>query len=151
MPPLLHIHETCLYADDLAAMVRFYTAVLGLRKVSDMAMRGITLRVDAKSVLLIFNPNETRQPHAQVPAHGAIGPGHCAFSIPPVSLVEWRAHLSKCNVSIEREVTWESGATSLYVRDPAENSIELIVGELWPADPRPVPRPAPPAGPTPAE
>ncbi len=133
MPPLLAVHETCLYADDLAAMERFYTTVLGLRKVSDMATRGITLRVDAKSVLLIFDPNETTQPHAQVPSHGAIGAGHCAFSIPPDSLAEWRAHLSKCNVAIEREVTWGSGAMSLYFRDPAGNSIELIAGELWPA------------------
>ncbi len=132
MPPLLHIHETCLYAADLAAMERFYTAVLGLRKVSEMATRGITLRVDAKSVLLIFNPNETAQMHAQVPSHGAIGPGHCAFSIPPNSLAEWRTHLANCRVAIEREVAWESGAISLYVRDPAGNSIELIAGELWP-------------------
>ncbi|MEK6644433.1 MAG: VOC family protein [Planctomycetota bacterium] len=132
MPPLLHIHETCLYADDLAAMERFYTVVLGLRKVSEMATRGLTLRVDAKSVLLIFNPNETTQPHAQVPSHGAIGPGHCAFSIPPESLAEWRAHLANGRVPIEREVTWESGAISIYFRDPAGNSIELIAGELWP-------------------
>jgi catechol-2,3-dioxygenase len=132
MPPLLHIHETCLYADDLAAMERFYVAVLGLRKVSEMASRGLTLRVDARSVLLIFNPNETTQPHAQVPSHGAIGPGHCAFTISPESLGEWRAQLSKCNVPIEREVIWEFGAISLYVRDPAGNSIELIAGELWP-------------------
>ncbi|MBI5764103.1 MAG: VOC family protein [Planctomycetes bacterium] len=133
MPPLFAIHETCLYADDLAAMERFYSAVLGLRKVSEMATRGLTLRVDAKSVLLIFNPNETRQPHAQVPAHGAIGAGHCAFSIPPDSLDEWRAHLSGHNVPIERDVSWESGAISLYFRDPAGNSVELIAGELWPA------------------
>jgi catechol 2,3-dioxygenase-like lactoylglutathione lyase family enzyme len=32
MPPLLQIHETCLYAEDLGAMERFYTTVLGLRK-----------------------------------------------------------------------------------------------------------------------
>lgn len=132
MPPLLAVHETCLYAGDLAAMERFYVGILGLRKVSDMATRGITLRVDAKSVLLIFDPSETTQPHAQVPAHGAIGAGHCAFSISPDSLGEWRAHLSNCNVAIEREVTWGSGAMSLYFRDPAGNSIELIAGELWP-------------------
>jgi|CXWL01.1.fsa_nt_gi catechol 2,3-dioxygenase-like lactoylglutathione lyase family enzyme len=132
MPPLLHIHETCLYAEDLAAMVRFYTTVLGLRKVSEMAGRGFTLRVDDKSVLLIFNPEETKQPHPQVPRHGAVGPGHCAFTINRDDLYEWRNHFAAHGVYIEREVTWESGAKSVYFRDPAGNSIELIAGELWP-------------------
>ncbi len=132
MPPLLHIHETCLYAADLAAMERFYTQVLGLRKVSEMSPRGMTLRVNAQSVLLIFNPVLTKEPHPQVPPHGATGPGHCAFSIDPRDLDAWRNHLSTHGVSIEKKTTWETGATSLYFRDPANNSIELIAGDLWP-------------------
>lgn len=132
MPPLLRIHESCLYGDDLAAMERFYTAVLGLRKVSSMSPRGITLRVTDTSVLLIFNPAEAMKPHSEVPAHGAVGPGHCAFSINPSDLDAWKTHLASCNVPIERELTWPTGATSIYFRDPSQNSIELIAGELWP-------------------
>lgn len=132
MPPLLHIHETCLYAGDLAAMERFYAGVLGLRTVSDNAPRGITFRVNPHAVLLIFNPTLTQQPHPLVPAHGATGPGHCAFSIEPRDLDAWRAHLAACGVSIEREATWATGAVSIYFRDPAGNSIELIGGTLWP-------------------
>lgn len=140
MPPILHIHETCLYAEDLAAMERFYTVVLGLRKVSEMAGRGMTLRVNAASVLLIFDPRETAKPHPSVPAHGATGPGHCAFSIPTGSLAEWRVHLAKHGIAIERETKWppidgdepSTRAISIYCRDPAGNSVELIAGELWP-------------------
>lgn len=132
MPPLLHLHETCLYADDLPAVERFYAGVLGLRKVADNSPRGITFRVNPKSVLLIFTPALAQQPHPLVPAHGATGPGHCAFSIAPDTLDAWRSHLAACGVAIEREVNWESGAVSIYFRDPAGNSIELIAGRLWP-------------------
>lgn len=132
MPPLLRIHETCLYATDLAAMEQFYTQVLGLRKVSDAAPRMMTFRVSAQGVLLIFNPELTKEPHPLVPTHGAVGPGHCAFSIEPRDLDAWREHLSACNVPVEKEMTWETGAVSLYFRDPAGNSLELIAGELWP-------------------
>jgi len=143
MPPILQTYETTLYAEDLRAMERFYTDVLGLRKVSDSAPRGMAFRacplrrpalsrVSPQSVLLIFNPSLTRQPHPDVPSHGAIGPGHCAFSIAPDDLDAWRSHLAAHNVAIERETTWPTGAKSLYVRDPAGNSIELIAGNLWP-------------------
>lgn len=133
MPPLLHIHETCLYADDLAAMERFYTAVLGLRKVSDNAPRGMAFRVSPQSVLLVFNPALTKEPHPQVPTHGATGSGHCAFTVEPRELPAWRDHLAARNVPVEKETTWPTGAVSLYFRDPANNSVELIAGELWPA------------------
>ncbi len=133
MPPLLRIHETCLYAADLPAMERFYTTILGLRKVSEMSPRGLTLRVNAQSVLLIFNPELTKDPNPLVPTHGATGPGHCAFTIEPRDLDTWRKHLTDSSVPIEKETTWPTGAISLYVRDPANNSIELIAGELWPA------------------
>jgi catechol-2,3-dioxygenase len=133
MASLLRIHETCLYADDLGAMEQFYTGVLGLRKVSEMSPRGLTLRVNAQSVLLIFNPQQTKEPHPLVPSHGATGPGHCAFTIEPRDLDAWRKHLASSGKPIEKETTWETGAISLYFRDPAGNSIELIAGELWPS------------------
>ncbi|HUN81021.1 MAG TPA: VOC family protein [Phycisphaerae bacterium] len=127
------IHETCLYGPDLAAMERFYTNIIGLLKVSSMSPRGFTLRVNDSSVLLIFDPAESARPHSEVPAHGAIGPGHCGFSIDPADLAAWRSRLAQHNIPIEREITWPTGAISLYFRDPANNSIELIAGELWPA------------------
>lgn len=132
MLSVINIHETCLYGEDLAAMERFYVDVMGLRKVSEMSPRGLTLRVNENSVLLIFSPKEAAKPHSEVPAHGATGPGHCAFSINPVDLEEWKSRLASHGVSIEREITWPTGAKSIYFRDPAGNSIELVAGELWP-------------------
>ncbi|GMU34008.1 MAG: hypothetical protein HS101_18600 [Planctomycetia bacterium] len=49
-----------------------------------------------------------------------------------IDLDAWRTHLAAHAVPIERETTWPTGAKSLYFRDPAANSIELLAGNLWP-------------------
>ncbi|MCC6676885.1 MAG: VOC family protein [Phycisphaerales bacterium] len=133
MPRLTRIHETVLYGPDLDAMAAFYTGALGLRQVSRNADRGVVFRITADSVLIAFNPGETTKPHEVVPSHGATGPGHIAFTIPREDLDAWRDHLTGAGLAIEREVTWPTGARSLYVRDPAGNSVELLAGEVWPA------------------
>jgi hypothetical protein len=45
------------------------------------------------------------------------------------------AELRRRGVEIEREIAWDEGGRSLYVRDPDGNSVELIEGEAWPANP----------------
>jgi catechol 2,3-dioxygenase-like lactoylglutathione lyase family enzyme len=54
-----------------------------------------------------------------------------AFAVADVHLPAWRAHLAANGISIESEVTWPRGAQSLYVRDPAGNSVELASPRLW--------------------
>jgi hypothetical protein len=34
-------------------------------------------------------------------------------------------------VPIEREIEWDEGGTSIYVRDPAGNSVELAPPTIW--------------------
>jgi hypothetical protein len=34
-------------------------------------------------------------------------------------------------VEVEREIGWPDGSRSLYVRDPAGNSVELAPPSLW--------------------
>jgi hypothetical protein len=55
-----------------------------------------------------------------------------AFTIAPGSLGDWRAHLVAHDIPIEMEVPWPRGGRSLYIRDPANNSIEFIDGRVWP-------------------
>jgi catechol 2,3-dioxygenase-like lactoylglutathione lyase family enzyme len=43
----------------------------------------------------------------------------------------WRSHLQGRGIEIESEVHWPQGGTSLYVRDPAGNSIELATPIIW--------------------
>ena len=42
-----------------------------------------------------------------------------------------RKHLLDWNIPVDAEFDWPNGARSLYVRDPAGNSIEFSEGWLW--------------------
>ena len=128
----LHVYETVLYAPDLASVRPFYATVLGLTDISRNLPRGLAFRVDDRSILLIFNPALTRLHHDLVPSHGCDGGGHVAFRIERGTLEEWTIKLIAAGYPIEREVDWPTGARSIYVRDPAGNSVELVEGEIWP-------------------
>ncbi len=125
-----HLLETCIYGTDLAAMERFYADTLGLDKILAEYPRWVFFRVSEQSVLLIFNPQESRKVR-EVPSHGATGPGHLGFAIEEPDLDAWREALGARGVAVEQEVTWPNGARSLYFRDPAGNSVELITGNIW--------------------
>lgn len=122
--------ETSIYAEDLDAMEDFYSHVLNLTVIDREAGRHVFLSVGPASVLLIFRPETTRQGH-HLPAHGAIGAGHIALGVKAESLPLWRAHLVKNGIAIEKDQTWPLGGHSIYFRDPAGNSIELITPGVW--------------------
>jgi catechol 2,3-dioxygenase-like lactoylglutathione lyase family enzyme len=65
-----------------------------------------------------------------------MGPGHVAFAVEAGGLEAFVAELRRRGVEIEREIPWDEGGRSVYVRDPHGNSVELIEGEAWPANPR---------------
>ena len=67
-----------------------------------------------------------------MPSHGATGAGHVAFSVGDGELDAWREKLRARGVELEQEKTWPRGGRSIYVRDPAGNSVELVEGDLWP-------------------
>jgi catechol 2,3-dioxygenase-like lactoylglutathione lyase family enzyme len=122
------VYETVVYANDLEAARAFYRDVLGLREVED----GV-FRLDDDGVLLLFDPAESSRPGRVVPSHGPEGATHLAFSVDEGELDAWRERLAAHGVELEQEQQWQrGGARSLYVRDPAGNSVELVAGELWP-------------------
>ncbi len=125
------IYETVLYAHDLEAAAQFYVEGLGLPLLSKndlMVVLGI-----GTSYLLIFNPAKSAASGRLVPSHGATGQGHVAFAVEPWQLPAFRERLTAAGVEIEAEVSWDGGArgSSLYVRDPAGNSVELAPSHLW--------------------
>ena len=130
----VRILETSLYATDLDAAERFYGGVLGLERVTRAGDRHVFFRCGA-AMLLVFNPAETCKPPADgalpVPSHGAQGPGHVAFAASAAELDRWRARLADAGVAIEADFAWPGGARSIYVRDPAGNSVELAEPSLW--------------------
>lgn len=129
-PRVTEILETCLYAADVDAAAAFYTGVLGLRETGRVEGRHVFLRCGER-MLLLFDPAVTERAGGEVPPHGARGPGHVAFAVHDGELPRWRAHLAEVGVEIEREVFWPRGGSSLYLRDPAGNSVELTTPGIW--------------------
>lgn len=125
------IIETAIYCDSVPEMVPFYRHVFGFELLFDLSERGAFLKCGS-SVLIIFNRALTSLRDHKVPSHGSTGPGHIALEIDNDTADGWRKELAEKGVAIEKDMVWEhSGATSLYFRDPAGNSIELTEVRHW--------------------
>jgi catechol 2,3-dioxygenase-like lactoylglutathione lyase family enzyme len=97
-----------------------------------MGALGLAYRLPDGGVLLLFDPEPASAPGRDVPSHGTTGASHVAFTVPPGTLERWRERLAQRQVELESETQWERGGRSLYVRDPAGNSVELVDGPIWP-------------------
>jgi catechol 2,3-dioxygenase-like lactoylglutathione lyase family enzyme len=128
----VRVYETVLYAPDVRAAATFYSDTLGLHAIEEPDELAAAFRLDDGGVLLVFNPSRSSAPARPVPSHGATGAGHVAFGVAPRRLDEVVADLGRRGIEIEQEVRWDEGGRSIYVRDPAGNSVELIEGEAWP-------------------
>lgn len=122
--------ETCLYTAVLEETAAFYEGVLGLEPCARVEGRHVFFRLDG-AMFLLFDPAQSARPGGDVPPHGATGPGHVAFAIPAAELDLWRDRLGALAVAVEREVEWPGGGRSLYLRDPAGNSVELATPSIW--------------------
>lgn len=127
--------ESCLYATDLVAAERFYGELLGLPVFAREPGRHVFFRCGA-AMLLVFDPARTSAAAGEVggvpvPQHGARGAGHVCFQVPESELPAWRERLEVGGVPIEAEIHWPRGGASLYVRDPAGNSVELAPARIW--------------------
>lgn len=126
--------ETALYADDLEAARRFYGGLLGLREIAAQDGRHVFFRC-GDGVLLVFRPDASRQPPAPdalpVPPHGAEGAGHICLTVREGDLPEMEARLARAGVPIESDFRWPHGPRSIYIRDPAGNSVEFASPALW--------------------
>jgi len=122
--------ETGIYVDDLQGAETFYRTVLGLPVIVKEPGRAVFFQVGESSVLLAFLA-ETTLKGDHLPSHGATGPGHFALGIEAEELDAWRKLLQDHGVTIEKEVEWPRGGKSLYFRDPAGNSVELVTPGVW--------------------
>lgn len=125
------IYETVLYAEDLSAAAKFYVEGLGLRLLRQSELM-LVLAVD-NNYLLIFDAKRSALSGRAVPSHGMTGNGHIAFVAEASELPAWRDRLAGAGIEIEAEVDWDDGrrGRSIYVRDPAGNSVELAPPILW--------------------
>lgn len=138
-PPIHGVLETILYAEDLHAIHAFYRGVLGLPHISGDGTLAFGYHINADAVLLVFKPSISNQPGRGIPAHGVTGQGHIAFRIDDATYDSWLAHLNAHGIPIEQEQTWPMDRSegdaitgrSIYVRDPAGNSVEFITADIW--------------------
>ena len=124
------IIETAIYVDDLQATETFYQTGLGLPVIGKEPGRHVFFQVGEASVLLAFLAEATLKGE-QLPPHGASGPGHFALGIEAEVFDTWRKLLQGHSVTIEKEVEWPRGGKSIYFRDPAGNSVELVTPGVW--------------------
>ncbi|MDF1619487.1 VOC family protein [Pseudothioclava nitratireducens] len=134
-PPHAGILEAAIYVDDLDAAERFYGAVLGLKKIVRVEGRHVFFRC-GEGVILAFIAQETLRPPAPdaalpVPPHGATGAGHVCIGAESNTLNDWEKHLKDNGLKIEADFHWPNGARSIYLRDPAGNSVEIADRTLW--------------------
>ncbi|MCV2870571.1 VOC family protein [Defluviimonas sp. WL0002] len=134
-PEILGTLESALYAGDLAAAESFYADILGLPVIARQKGRHIFFAA-GESLLLVFDPAATADgapagARLPVPGHGAKGPGHYCFKVSAQALDAWRTYLEESGVEIEADFAWPNGARSIYVRDPAGNSVEFAPAALW--------------------
>lgn len=134
IPPAPPILETSVYADDLEAAERFYAGVMGLEVVFRKEGRHVFFRVPG-AMLMVFRAAATRvSGDPERPGHlthGAEGPGHVCFAAEAGALQAWRDHFVAQGIEIEDDFAWPNGARSIYLRDPAGNSVEIAEPRLW--------------------
>lgn len=110
--------ETSLVVADLDRARAFYERVFGFGTViADDDLVGLQLANGA--VLLLF-------PVAGVGTaeHGAFAP-HVRFAVPHGTLQAWDRHLMMNGIVVESRVMGLDGASSLFFRDPDQNSLEV--------------------------
>lgn len=125
--------ETVLYARDLIAAEAFYTDVIGLKLHARVEDRHVFFKLDSQ-MLLIFNPEATRTPgtgRLPVPPHGTLGDGHICFKTDADGIAAWRRRLGEAGITIEADFEWPGGGRSIYIRDPAGNSVEFAEPRIW--------------------
>ena len=133
-PKITGVLEAALYAADLDRAEAFYHGVLNMEVVLRLEQRHVFFRA-GQTILLVFNPEEPAKPSQNtrmpVPAHGAHGPGHVCFRASRDEISRWRAHVLDQGIAVDAEFDWPNGARSLYIRDPAGNSVEFAEPHLW--------------------
>lgn len=135
VPRTSGVLETSLYVGNLERARSFYQRLFGFEEFfTDERM--CALGVPGEQVLLLFRRGATDvpapAPDGFIPPHRGEGPLHLCFAIPYGELARWESHLRENDVPIESRLSWPHGGTSLYFRDPDDNSLEVATPGLWP-------------------
>ncbi len=123
------VKETCLYVNDLQKTRKFYEEVMGFEVIGTRENRHVFFRAGT-SVLLCFNPEETRKEDV-LPPHYAHGPQHIAFEVDPQQYLKWKSDLRAKGVDIIHEQVWRDRFHSFYFHDPQGHLLEIVETGMW--------------------
>lgn len=127
---ILKIKETCLYVHDLAKAKEFYHDVLAMPIINYAEDKHLFLRA-GQSVLLLFNPEDSRNKDSPPPHYGS-GKQHFAFEVAEGKYLEAKAEMERKGIAIIDEITWKRGQKSFYFNDPEGNVLEVLPeGSIW--------------------
>jgi catechol 2,3-dioxygenase-like lactoylglutathione lyase family enzyme len=134
MTRVFGILETALSVADVKQSADFYRQLFDFPTLLE-SERLIALDVVGRNVLLLFLAGKTNEPFdtpgGSIPAHGASGRSHLAFSITADDFDPWQENLRSKGIAIESCVAWPGGAKSVYFRDPDQHLVELITPGFW--------------------
>jgi len=128
-PTLCGVLETVLYFSDQDRCERFYQDLLGMRLMDREPGRSLFFRA-GDSVFLMFNADATLAA-GRLPAHGARGPVHTCFRVPPDEFDAWKSYLEERGVPTLNETTRRRGL-SFYFHDSEGNLLEIANADIWP-------------------
>ena len=82
-------------------------------------------------MLLLFVPDASLA-SAEVPPHGARGPGHTCFLASARAYERWKAFLAARGLPLLQEHHWPGGGRSIYFHDSSGNVLEVADRDFWP-------------------
>jgi catechol 2,3-dioxygenase-like lactoylglutathione lyase family enzyme len=124
MLDILKIKETCIYTSDIEQAMEFYHKTLGLPVIQHLPGKHLFLRAGS-SVLLIFNPDESKEKISPPPHYGS-GKLHFAFEVQDDEYQKVKKEITSKGITIIDEVQWKSGKKSFYFHDPFGNVLEIL-------------------------
>ena len=128
-PRLVSLDHLVLTVADIDATIRFYVEVLGMRHMPFQVADGSTRHALAFGTQKI-NLHKASAEFDPKAVHPTPGSGDLCF-LTDAPLVDWQAHFAAHDITVEDGPVHRSGATgpitSLYVRDPDGNLIEVSV------------------------
>ena len=129
MKEVKQIKETCLYIDNMAKAKEFYHDKLGFEVIHYLPEKHCFFRV-GKSVLLCFNPEDSKTKSSPPPHYGN-GDQHFAFEVSTEDYFDCKKRIAELGIKITDEVIWKSGQESFYFNDPEGNVLEIVPEGIW--------------------
>jgi catechol 2,3-dioxygenase-like lactoylglutathione lyase family enzyme len=125
------IKETCLYVHNLERARNFYQSALDLPLISYVPGKHVFFQ-GRKSVLLLFNPDDSRTKKSPPPHFGG-GKQHLAFEVSDADYEKAKTRITSKGIQITDTVIWESGKESFYFEDSEGNVLEIVPDKgIWP-------------------